>query len=519
MREKREERNEKKAPPRYGAKGVFAIALLGMLLTAAIFLHVPLASGDDWTFATWFRGFLYIPAQWLEMYCTFNGRPTMHILFSMLHYEKFCVLAIPLCLAGIFWVGRKLFGLRRFVPCLTVLALFYSFSWNMKRNIYLWPVGAIAYWILWAAELVLFACVILLSEQENPKHSKIKICLLAILIFFCNFGTENMALGVALLDGSCLVLKLCTKSRISVFLKAGAAFSLISALMCIFNPANQRFKVTMAAVDVPLWQMAIQNLSTILEYLLVSNWMPFVCAGALLLAADKPGKNSTFLKIAKIIFAILYGIYLLALTALAGVGGISKLFHTAVLGGGTLSILFMCLFLMMMLVNLIAVIWKGEEPQERKEVHTALLICAMGSAGVFVVLPEVSERVMFYALSIVILFCGFLAEELFCGKKIQAAAGIIFAGLLLVQYVPLCQTADAAAQVNRERERIIEEYKEQVAEGTVQEGTTLVLPAYEPNSVNWSDCNCNPKKDENPYAYDAFKAYYDIPEDVEVIVQ
>ena len=65
----------------------------------------------------------------------------------------------------------------------------------------------------------------------------------------------------------------------------------------------------------------------------------------------------------------------------------------------------------------------------------------------------------------------------------------------------------------------IEEYKEQVAEGTVQEGTTLVLPAYEPNSVNWSDYNCNPKKNENPYAYDAFKAYYDIPEDVEVIVQ
>ena len=224
--------------------GIGAVTLIGVLMAAAIFINVPLASGDDWTFSTWFSGFTDIPSQWLWMYRYFNGRPTMHILFSLLHYEKFCALAIPICLIGIFWTAKTLFGLRHFVPCLMVLALFYSFSWNMKRNIYLWPVGAIAYWVLWTAELCLFAWIVQLSGQEKTKHPRLKMCLLAVLIFFCNFGTENMAAAVALLYVGCLVLKICTKSKVSAFLKIGTAASMISALMCIFNPANERFKAT-----------------------------------------------------------------------------------------------------------------------------------------------------------------------------------------------------------------------------------------------------------------------------------
>ena len=275
----------------------------------------------------------------------------------------------------------------------------------------------------------------------------------------------------------------------------------------------------MSTVDVPLWQMALQNLYTILDYLLVSNCIPFICAGALLLAADRPEKSKRFLKSAKVIFTALYALYLLALASLKWGGTALGTFGTVALDNSVLSILFMCLLLIGLLVNLIGMIWHRELPHGKEAEHTALLLCAVGSAGVFVVLPEVSERVMFYALSMVILFCGTLAEKLFQGKSVQVAAGIIFAGLLLVQYVPLYQTAAAAAQVNREREQIIEEYKEKAAEGVAEEGTTLVLPAYEPNAVNWADNNCNPQKDVNPYAYEAFKTYYGLPEDVEVLIQ
>lgn len=505
------------------------VLLMGLL--AVICWLVPLASGDDWTFASWYKGLNNFPDSWLWIYAFFNGRPTIHLLFSLGYYLKLYCVLVPLCIFGFFWAGKRLLKLEGFLPQLLVACLLLCFSWNMKRNIYLWVVGSYAYWITWTVELCLFAVVCKRStEPAGTPHQTARALWVAVGVFFFNFGTENMAVGVMMLYVAYVLVGLLQQRKPNRFVCFALAAAVVSGLMCVCNPAGTRYEETMSALGGTLGEMVRNNLYTIVDFLILQNYLLYIFMGALLLLLYRQLKlrNRVWL----VLFSVQYAI--LVLVHLPWWADMEKLFHstsavgewiaaierinTALLGDHLASILFWLLFFGCLFWGFFLVVCSRADREELR-VILSLFVSAAVSAGVFIILPEISERVMFYALSVLILYCGYLARFLAVDDFQRKAAAAVLCLVILVQFDQLYFHASNAHQVTCERERIIEEYHTLAGLGLADDIHELVLPAYAPNSINWSDYNCNPDEALNPYAYNAFKAHYKIPDDVKVIIR
>lgn len=506
-----------------------AILLVGII--AVICWLVPLASGDDWTFSSWYKGLNNFPESWVWIYSFFNGRPTIHLLFTLGYYLKIYCVLLPVCILLFFIAGKKVLKIEGIFPQLVMATLLLCFSWNMKRNIYLWVVGGYAYWVTWAVELALFAIVCTKStEPKETAHQKTKAGWIAVGIFFFNFGTENMAVGVMMLYVSYVFMNIFYHKKINyyVFLALGAA--VISSLMCVCNPAGTRYEETMSALDKTIGELVRGNLYSIVDFLILQNYILYIFMGAILLLLYRQFglKNRIWLIMFSIQYVILIILHFpLQSTMARGLSGIAiggkllaalEALRVLLLEDCIASILFWLAFLTALFAGFFFIVHEKSEPEEFQVIR-ALFISATFSVGVFVVLPEISERVMFYALSILILYCGYLSRYIRLDgiryKEIVAMLCLVS----LVQFDQLYFNAANAYRITRERESIISSYQIMAGLGLANDIHTLFLPAYPENSINWADDNCNPDESTNPYAYNAFKNYYNIPDDVRVIIR
>lgn len=507
-----------------------------ILLSVAAFIiigkMVPLASGDDWTFRTWYGGLQAVPKNLLWQYLFFNGRPTMNTIFSfVLYYFDIWFLVTPLSMLLIFWSLKSLLKLEQPKAQFLIASLFLCFSWTICRNVYLWPCGNGAYVLPWAMMLWLFALTCKYSTTEHP-HWRFLSAIIALGIFLMGFGNENASVALFCMEFAyCLCRRVCDK-RFSGPLVLYAAASALSAGLCVFCPAGQRFATAMQSVTVPFPQMVHDNVNILCRYLLDENGFLFLVTGILVLLLFKSHKMEIScrwkrnLYLGFISFCLLILVITMIPTAsiVAATGYVSSPINQIAEVFSRISQLvfqnnlILEIVWILFIVCLMMSVFFLKEQKECVIVWIPLFAFAAASVGVFLVLPEISERSMFYALSILVFYCGFLLQHMKLGPFRQKQALALIALVFAVRFDAFMYVLIPAQEITAQRQAIVDAYHVQVGLGQADDITCLYFPCYAEGSINWSENNMNPEKDVNPYAYEAMKNYYGIPEDVDVLM-
>lgn len=493
---------------------------------------VPLASGDDWTFRTWYGGLQAVPQSLLWQYLFFNGRSTMNVIFSfLLYYFDLWFLVTPLSMLLIFWSLKILLKLDQPQAQFLMATLFLCFSWTISRNVYLWPCGNGAYVLPWAIMLWLFALTHKYSMPEHSHWKFISFCI-ALGLFLMGFGNENASVALFAMEFMYCICHRVQNKQFSKPLVLYAVVSALSAGLCIFCPAGHRFEVAMQSVTVPFSQMVRNNTNIICYYLLQKNGFLFLAASGLVLLlfkTHKMGISCSWLRKMYLGF-ISFCTLILSITmiptesVLKATGylfpSITKimddieLFSKQVFQDHIILSL-ICLFYIICLIISVFFL-KGLE--EHILVWISLFSFAIVSVGVFLVLPEISERSMFYALTILIFYCGFLLQQIELKPFRQKQVVVLIALIFFVRFDAFMYVLVPAKAVTAQRQAIVDMYHIQAGLGQADNITCLYFPRYADGSINWSESNMNPEKENNPYAYEAMKDYYGIPENVEVVM-
>lgn len=136
--------------------GILAITLIFSMLEWC----VPLASGDDWTFAQMHGGLFNAPSSIIWNYLFFNGRATMHYLFGQItYYFNFWFAFSAFFFFLLLYALKNIMELEDWFSQMILGILFLCISHSMAKEIFLWPIGFCAYVPQFALILLIYVLV------------------------------------------------------------------------------------------------------------------------------------------------------------------------------------------------------------------------------------------------------------------------------------------------------------------------------------------------------------------------
>lgn len=487
------------------------IIIMAMVVFAVIEKMVPLASGDDWTFCTWYKGISEAPKVMTWLWNNFNGRPTLYYTFSCFdYYFGIWFLVTPIAFFLYYISIKKLFSIQSAISQLFVLAALMYFSWEICRNIYLWPTGNSAYVFPWAIILFLFAYTV--SYEQAGFH----IISTMIGVFLIGLGNENASLATFFMFCSYFILEWRIKGKGNIRLCMITVISALSAALCILNPSGKRYESAMSQVSVPLDTMIHDNFNRIILYLLNENGILFLPLSCIIIymvivKRDRPSiRNILYLSYTGIFTVILSIDIIIKYLEINSIG-----FQKVIFANNIIVDALWYIYIILLLSSIFLI----EISEELRVRWISLFVFSIISCGVFFVLPEISQRSMFYSLCVIVFYTAFILNENYIIPK-NFNRGILICLLfaIVIRFDRFMYILIPAQKVTEERQEIVEEYHRLVGLGKDKDIDIIYFPKYNANSINWDDTNINPKPGINDYAYNAMKEYYGIPDEVEVVL-
>lgn len=477
------------------------------VIFAMICYLVPEASGDDWTFDDWYSGILAYPKYALNHYRTFNGRPFLYYTFAMTgYYFNIWWLLTPTFVVLFIITVKRLLGVNGSGITLLVVMMLLTFSWELNRQVYLYPVGNTAYFLQ-------FITIFMLSVSFYKRKKVWYINLFYMIVFFIvTFNNENLAFALCGMFSIYTLLELFREKKIAWGNVGITIVTVISGLMCVFNPVGQRFEVTMAKVDIPYNQMVWENIKTIVGYLYDKDAIIFLIYFVVSIIAIRNKKINIQIGTINLnnFFCIVFGveIFVLLFNIITKYLGIMLEVHELLFKEDWVVIVWIGLTCLA-----VVPIMFFDCEKYLKNILLAYSVLAYASAGIMIFLPEVSHRTMFYALMIIIVMTALLVSTL-PQKKWAYYVMII---CIVLSFENFMYKLVPIHKVTKQREAILMQYHiDRALYG--KKTDKIVLPAYPNDVITFSNDNCNPDKNINEYAYQALKNEYNIPDDVDIVI-
>lgn len=487
-------------------------ALFIFILFYYITVRTPLA-GDDWGYAV--NGMSGNPfgKAW-EFYFTWSGRYFAELWgFIVAPHKGLWNLLNPALFAGIYVLLYQIVNPKRnsFSVAILIAAMMLTVADRLRMETYTWIMGTTYVVPLFLILLVIWMMKTLLFTDKKIKP--VHYLILIFLNFYIGLAMENISAASILLNLLMLIYAYFKRKDALKLTIVGFAISILGFALIRMSPgaAFRLARDNQTWIELGLMGQIQQNWTHFLNYTFVANkYMMLILSLITFLALIHHWVDRIWMNKKDKLAAVVQGFVLtMAIVACCAPTFVEKLnleffsvFYDLETTGG---MIFCTLFYLLYIANLFWILFTLYEDEER--VEKLMMVMMAGTCNLAMLLsPIYGSRSSLYTVYFIILLTASIASRIKTSNAEAAIILVICGGLCLQRSLSWKRIYTQVAQVQAERESILQYYREH------PEDDEAWIPRMPEESIHSADI-----EEGDTYHQNSFKEYYGLPETTKLI--